>query len=278
MATHTRLHQDQTGVRQFAARRPVTTFVTVVLSIGLPLLTLAAVLGLPQEPFLLVIVYLGLTGTALVITRWADGPGAVRKLLGRLLRWRFGVGRWLIILLAMPLLTVGVVAATGTLQQPQDGWVWEAGVYLFSVFIFGALILNLWEELGWTGFLQSRLMERHGLLLGALLTAVPYIALHLPRSFEAGWTWPEAAINIAAVVLVAPFFRYLAGMLYLDTAGSVLAVGLMYAAFNASGSLDLLRGGWQYIPALIAVTIAMAVWRRHTKRADDTRVVTTPVG
>jgi hypothetical protein len=34
-----------------------------------------------------------------------------------------------------------------------------------------------------------------------------------------------------------PFFRYLAGVLMLDTNGSVLAVGVLHASFNASGGM-----------------------------------------
>lgn len=261
--TFTPVNQEPASLRQYAERRPATTFVLVVLSIGLPLLAVAAALEIALEPFLLLTTYVGLTGAALVITRWVDGPGAVRQLLGRLLRWRFGVGRWATILLGMPLLSIGIAAATGTYQPPPDGWAWEIGGYFFAVFVFGALILNLWEELGWTGFLQARLMQRHGLLVGALITAVPFTALHLPLAFTAGWTWSSAAITIAAVAVSAPFFRYLAGMLYLDTAGSLLAVGLMHAAFNAAGSLGVTRGGWQYVPAMIMLTVGMALWRRR---------------
>jgi uncharacterized protein len=257
------LNQDQPGVRQFAVRRPVTAYLTVVLSIGVPLLALAAALGLPQEPFKLLIVYAGLTGLALLITRWVDGPGAVRDLLARLLRWRLGVVRWLVIVLGMPLLTIGVAAATGTLRTPPNGWAYEAGIYLFLVFIFGALLLNLWEELGWTGFLQARLMHRHGLLIGSLLTAAPFAALHIPLAFEPGWTWSSATVELLAIAAMAPFARYLVGAIYLDTAGSLLAVGVIHAAYNASAALEATPGGWQWLPALAILTIAVAIARRY---------------
>jgi membrane protease YdiL (CAAX protease family) len=259
--TTTAVPTEAAGVRQFAVRRPVTTFLTVVLSLGLPPLTLAAALGIPQEPFLLVTCYVGLTGTALVLTRWVDGPGAGRRLLARLVRWRFGVGRWLTIVFAMPLLTIGVAAASGTLARAANTWTYEVGIYLFLVFIYGALILNLWEELGWTGFVQARLMDSHGLFRGSLLTAIPFAVLHLPLAFESGWTWASAGVEIALILAFAPFLRYLLGMLYLDTAGSLLAVGVMHGAFNAAGALEFVRGGWQYVPAMMVLTIAMAVWR-----------------
>jgi membrane protease YdiL (CAAX protease family) len=266
--TSTLTSQEQTGIRAFAARRPVTTFVTVVLSLGVPLLTLSAVLGISEGPSILVTAYLGLTGAALVITRWAGGPPAVRELLRRLLRWRFGIGRWLTIVFALPLLTIGVAAASGTLQAAPRGWAFELLAYLFGVLVFGALVLNVWEELGWAGFVQARLTDRHGLLTGALLTALPFGILHLPLAFRPGWTWSSAAVAVAAIVLFAPFLRYLLGMLYVDTAGSLLAVGIMHAAFNASGALGVTTG-WQHIPAVVLLTLAVAILRRR-RREDAT--------
>src|SRR5690349_6367408 len=97
---------------------PVLAFVTIALGLGWVLLSIPAVTGLPPEPFLLVTCYAGLMGTALILTRGFSGRAAVRDLLRGVLRWHFGVGRWLVIMFAMPLLTVGVAAVTGTLVRP----------------------------------------------------------------------------------------------------------------------------------------------------------------
>jgi len=248
---------DRTGIRGYAVRRPVTALLTVVLAAGVPLLTLAAAADM-TGPVIILIAFGGLAGGSLLITRWERGPAGVRDLLGRLMRWRFGIGRWLTILLAMPLLTLGVAAVTGTLVAPERGWAYETGRYLFLVLVFGALLLNLAEELGWTGFVQSRLMERRGLLVGSLLTAIPFAVLHLPLAFEPGWTWSSAGVELAAIVGLAPFLRYLLGTLYLDTAGSLLAVGLMHASYNAASQLGAAEGGWQFIPALAVLTLVVA--------------------
>jgi hypothetical protein len=61
-------------------------------------------MGLQATPFFLLRVFVALLGSALVVTRLADGPGAVRRLLSRVLVWRFSVGRWTVILLGMPAL------------------------------------------------------------------------------------------------------------------------------------------------------------------------------
>ena len=67
--------------------------------------------------------------------------------------------------------TVALAAASGTLGPPSGGILVEVGSYLFATLVFGALILNVWEELAWGGLAQTRLMARHGLLVGSLLTA-----------------------------------------------------------------------------------------------------------
>jgi membrane protease YdiL (CAAX protease family) len=253
----------RTGLAGTVARRPIAAFVTLVLGLGLPLFGVAAIAGLPAAPFQLLVCYLGLTGGALVLTRLVDGPGSVRALLGRLLRWRFPARHWLTVLLAMPVATVVVAAVSGTLRRPPHGWAYEVGVYLFLVFIFGGLLLNLWEELGWTGFLQARLMERHGLLVGSLLTALPFAALHLPLPYVDGQRGVTMVLSVLALVAAAPFLRVLLGMVYRDTGGSLLAVGLLHAAFNASGALGIVAGGWQYLPAMALVTGGVALLRRR---------------
>jgi uncharacterized protein len=268
MQTHT-VDRTEAGAHPFARRRPVTTFLIIALGLGLPLLGFAAMAGLAQEPFLLVTCYAGLAGGALLVTRWVEGPGATGRLLRRLLRWRFGPARWLAILLAMPVLTLAVAAATGTLQPPAKGWGYEVAAYVFLVVVFGGVILNLWEELGWTGFVQARLMSRHGLLVGSLLTAVPFAVLHIPRAFTEGWTRSSATIALIAMAGLAPVLRYLLGMLYVDTAGSLLAVGLMHASFNASTALGAVDGGWQYLPALAVLTAAVALARRRRVTASS---------
>ena len=50
-----------------ARRRPVATFLLLALGIGWPVLAVPAIGGLPFEPFLLVLVYVALLGSALLV-------------------------------------------------------------------------------------------------------------------------------------------------------------------------------------------------------------------
>lgn len=244
-------------------RRPLTTFLALAFGLGWPMLALPLVAGLPADPFLLALVLVALLAPALALTRLTGGPGAVRRLLSRVTIWRFGAWRWAVILLGVPALTVALAAATGTLGRPSGGVVAEAGLYLFSTLVFGALIVNVWEETAWGGFAQSRLMARHGLLVGSLLTAPLFAAIHIPLLFVAGWTWPDVAAGLAVLVVAAPFYRYLLGLHLLDTRGSILAIGVQHAAWNAAGNIDGVDGDWQAVVAVALLTVLVAVAGRR---------------
>jgi len=260
-------HVADTGPRpqNVIQRHPVAAFLVLALGIGWPGLGIPLAVGLPAAPFLLVLVFVALLGSALVVTRVADGPGAVRKLLSRTLIWRFGVGRWAVIVFGMPVLTVAIAAVSGTLTRPESGWLVETGTYLFATLIFGALALNLWEETAWAGFAQSRLMVRHGLLGAAVLTAVPFGLIHIPLYLEGDQTPSQIAIGLGLLFAAAPLYRYLLGMHLLDTGGSLLAVGVQHASWNAALKLGSVEGGaweWQVLVAVALLTLLVAVGRR----------------
>lgn len=249
----------------FARRHPVTAFLVLVFAIGIPALVVPLLVGLPQDPFLLALVFLALLAPALVVTRIADGPGAIRRFLARTLIWRFGIGRWAVIVLAVPLITIGLAAVTGTLDRPDRGILAEAGIYLFMTFVFGALILNIWEEAAWGGFAQTRLMARHGLLVGSLLVAPFFVAIHLPLLFAEAWTWSEVGVGFAVLCVGAPFYRYLLGLHLLATGGSILAIGVQHASWNAAANLDGIDGEWQPVVAVALLTVVLGVLHRRAR-------------
>lgn len=222
-----------------------------------------------------------LVGLATAIS-WTAARGAgVRRLFAGLFRWRLG-WRYLLLIPAMPLLTVGVALATGTLRSPADGWAGVGVTYL--VFLAaGSVTANLWEETVWGGFVQGRLMARHGLLVGSLLTAVPFFLIHLPLAFEmngwAGTSWRDAFITWGVLAVAAPFQRYLIGALLVDTGGSTLAAGLMHASINAAGAMAIVIGGWQLVPALILLTLGVVGYRslRGRSAVDGYAAALTPV-
>jgi membrane protease YdiL (CAAX protease family) len=185
----------------------------------------------------------------------------VRRLLTGLVHWRIGVGRWLLVVAALPALTLIIAAATDTLRTPPEGW-WQMTVtYLLTGLVGGTLLTNLWEEAAWSGFVQHRLMSRHGLLAGSLLTAMPFALIHVPGTFQ-NTPAAVAVFQVGVLAVLAPFLRYLIGAVFLNTGGSILAVGVLHASFNATGTLSAADGGWQFVPALLVLVGAVALHRR----------------
>jgi membrane protease YdiL (CAAX protease family) len=115
----------------------------------------------------------------------------------------------------------------------------------------------------WAGFAQRRLMDRHGPLAGTLLTAIPFALIHLPLAFADhglhGTGGRDAAITRTVLILTAPFFRYLLGTVLIDTGGSVLAVAILHASFNASGQLTAVHGWWPSYAALLTLVALVAL-------------------
>lgn len=259
--------------RQRAVRRPLLTFSVVVIGLTWAVQLTFLAMGWPLFPAL--VVELGvLLATATLVTRRTEGRAGVRRLYAGALRWRFGAGWYALVLLLLPVSTMAVAAMAGTLAGPSDGWGPEAFQYLFLTLVFGALLGNLWEELAWTGFMQERLTARHGLLKGALLTAVPFGLIHLPLAFEqnglAGTSLPDLALTWALLLGLAPFFRYLIGIVHARTGRSVLAVAILHGSFNACASTSLATGGWEYIAAAVVATILFALaLRPHGLRARN---------
>jgi membrane protease YdiL (CAAX protease family) len=269
MSTSTASRRPPSGAAprqgKLAHRRPVAAFLLLAFGTGWPALAVPALAGTDTGPFLLFLVFVPLLGSALLVTWVTDGPGAVRSLLSRTVQWRFGPGRWAVIALGVPVLTVLIAAASGTLVSPSAGWLAEVGSYLFATFVFGALVLNVWEEAAWGGFAQSRLMARHGLLVSSLVTAVFFAGIHVPLYLSWGLEGRELGISLAVLFAIAPVYRYLLGMHLLDTGGSILAIGVQHASWNAAQSLGVVDGGewhWQALSATVLLTVLVAAGRR----------------
>jgi membrane protease YdiL (CAAX protease family) len=245
-------------------KHPVLSFAVLAIAPTWAVQFLFLAMGWEMFPALIAELLI-LLGAATLVTAVTDGRPGVRRLYAGAVRWRFGAGRFAYVLLALPVATLLVAAAAGSLRAPDRGWVWEIGMYLFLTLVFGALLGNVWEETAWAGFAQTRLIERHGLFRGSLLTAVPYALIHLPLAWQDhglhGTSGRDLLITWTVLIVTAPFARYLYGMTLVDTGGSVLAVAVLHASFNASGELGAVHGWWPAPVALVLLTVATGAWR-----------------
>jgi len=235
------------------ASHPVVAFLVLAFGFGwislIPILLAENGFGvvpveLPVTVVQTIATVLGLALPAFLVTAASGGKEGVRNLVGRLLRWRVGLHWYLFVVFGLLLgvvLTAIVLHGAAPLGALAQNW-----ALLFTVFLPGVVVpflhTNLWEELGWTGFLQSTLQDRRGPLVASLIV-VPFFALfHLPARFVAGWIVdehtplaqvPSAALGyFVSTVVVAVFLRVLIMWIYNGSGRSLIIVGLFHSAFN----------------------------------------------
>jgi uncharacterized protein len=147
-----------TGPRGWVARRPLTGFLVIVLSLSwlllsIPVLAFHGVIpgaDLPVEVFALASTLLILLPTALWVTSITDGRAGVRALFARVFRWRFGIGWWLVVLFGLPViaLLLGLIFG-GSLHTGDLGLVL---IKQLGSIVLAVVVINLWEETVWAGF------------------------------------------------------------------------------------------------------------------------------
>ena len=195
-----------TSAAQAPTRSPssLMPFVAAALGIGAPLLALSTVIT-PGAPFVLAAMLFGLAIPALVLTRRESGRAGVRALLRDCVRlpsswW------WL------PLAGFGLPVVTWTTGAALDGaqplTLGLVGVYVGDL-IINALIINILEEMAWTGYFQRRAASRWGAVGGSLVTSVFFTAIHVPLALHGATGAKEIATNLLYLAGVAVAVRLL---------------------------------------------------------------------
>jgi membrane protease YdiL (CAAX protease family) len=284
--------ESSSSLRRAVARHPVSAFLVMAFVIGwsgmLPLLLSESgpfgvlPFALPWQPFAAILSIFGLALPAFLVTAATDGKDGVRDLLRRCLSWRVGVRWYLFALLGLLVVTLlGAVPFLGATPLEALAQNWSL---LFTVFLPGVLVpfalVNLWEELGWTGFMQHTLQERHGPLLASAIAAPFFALIHMPGFFAAGFIneeptplseFPAVLLQVGVLAVFAVFIRVLIMWLYNASGRSVLIVALFHSAFNMINGQkltpDLLRlpeGLASLIPgvAVMVIAVLLAVFTR----------------
>jgi hypothetical protein len=112
----------------------------------------------------------------------------------------------------------------------------------------GFLVINLWEETAWEGFVQTRLERRHNFAAAAVLAGIPFALIHMPFQFIDEFTAGSVLAGMLGLLIFASVVRPMLGVFRRGTQDSVFAVGLMHAVFNRSNNTDgivamLVEGG-----------------------------------
>ena len=235
------------ALRRLVARHPVAAFLVMVYTINTagalsPLLTRRDILPFGLAPYDSLGHILGVALPAFLVVAAMHGQAGVRDLARRSLRWRVGVRWYLIALLGVPVATVlcaSVIFGLAPLNALVEKWQLLLTVVLPQLVLL-IVFYNVAEEVGWTGFLQARLQDRHGPLKACLIVTIPFALFHLPSwmvEFELGLTQLHLALLLTGVFGISQLFgRVVIMWLYNSTNYSVLLVGIFHSSFNVTTS------------------------------------------
>ena len=251
---------NPTRVASSGSPSALVLFVIAALGVGAPLLALSTVIQ-PDAPVLLAAMLLGLALPALVLTYREAGRAGVRALLRDCVRLP---RPWWWLLLAgfgLPVLTWTTGAALGGAQPLTWGLV---AFYVFDL-VVGAIVINIWEEMAWTGFCQRRAASRWGAVGGALVTSVFFTAIHVPLAVAGADGLRAIASNLILLAGVATGVRLLIARVDPWCGGSLLTIGVLHSSFNASETLLDADHFWVRIAVTIAVGIGFVALGRTTR-------------
>lgn len=272
-------------MRRHAARHPVAGFLIIVFAIAYPVMGLIALaihdvipgaalldrLPVPPDEVAGLLLTLGaLVPAALYVTWAAEGRPGLISLLHRITRWRFGLRWWLVVVVALPSLTVGLGLLLGDSLRPVEPLTVLSDQ--LPLLLINLVLVNLWEETAWAGVMQTGLEHRHNLFVAAVVTAIPFGLAHWPMAWIEPTATPTSVLFAPlAYIVLGLLVRPLFGLTLRGTGNSLLAVAVTHSIVNRTQNpngiaADLLDGqGYQlgFVIALLVLTGLLAICLRH---------------
>ena len=161
------------------------------------------------------------------------GKEGFRKLRAQLLTWRVGIQWYVYALLAAP-----VIASVILLILSGNSTEFKLGVFgadqklgIIIIGLFTGLMVGLFEELGWSGFVIPEMRKRHSILNTGLLVGLIWGAWH----FILFWEGDSFSGSLPLLIILARLFAWLPPyrvfmVWILDRTGSMLLVILTHAS------------------------------------------------
>ena len=204
------------ALRRLVAQHPVAAFLTMVYAVNIlvtlsPLLTRRDILPFDLAPYESLGHIFGVALPAFIVVAAMQGRAGVHDLARRSLRWRVGVRWYLIAVLGVPVATVlcaSVLFGLAPLNALVEKWrllLTDVLPQLLLLIVF----YNVAEEVGWTGFLQARLQDRHGPLKASVIVTLPFALFHLPGwmvEFELGLAQLHLAFLLTGIFGISQLF------------------------------------------------------------------------
>ena len=283
------------SIKQRIARHPVAAFLLILYPVSwilfVPSLLGKSGLGvlpveIPAQAGILLVTIFGLTGVAFLVTRIADGKAGTSALRRHYYQFRAAPQWYLIAIFGAPvlLLAVAVISRGGSALTPFGSHAAQfPTAYLMNLALI-AVLISVWEEGAWMGFVTARLQRRWGPVLASIAVAPCFGFIHFPLLFITGGLIDNARpqggqlIEYTAYLLVlfSVPVRIVITWAFNSTKGSLPVVALLHASIDTTASGAVLATFYPGIDgrllygaiALVAVAVIIATRGRLGYRSD----------
>jgi len=283
------------SIKQKIAKHPVTAFLLILYPISW-ILFIPSLLGksgfgvlpvdIPAQAGILLVTIFGLTGVAFLVTRIADGKAGTGALRRHYYRFRAAPPWYLIAILGAPLLllVVGLLSRGGTALGPFGTHLSALPTsYLLNVIVI-AILISVWEEGAWMGFMTQRLQRRWGPVAASIAVAPCFGFVHFPLFLITGGLVDNARPQgvhvleyaIYLLVLFAVPVRILITWVFNSTNGSLPVVALLHASIDTTASGAVLStfypgidGRLLYVAIAVVAVVAIVLTRGRLGYRDN---------
>jgi membrane protease YdiL (CAAX protease family) len=186
---------------------------------------------------------------ALVVLALTEGKAGIVALLRRMIRWRVGLGWWVVALLLPAAMSGGAtllnIALGAEAPTAAELGRWTAIPGSIAIVLLVPGFGGAWEEPGWRGYALPRLQARWSALASALVLGALITLWHLPLMATGEIHTAEVASIMTAVLVL--------NWLFNQVQGSVLVLMVCHAANNAFS-------GRYFFPMLDGADAARQSW------------------
>ena len=170
-------------------------------------------------PLLYTMMLLGPGVSGLLLTGLVHGKEGFQKLGKQLLVWRLGIRWYVYALLTAPLIATAILLVLSRFSPE------------FNPGIFTGLMVGLFEEIGWSGFIIPNLRKRYSIVITGLIVGIFWGAWH----FILFWERDSFSGTLPLLILLGRLFAWLPPfrvfmVWMLDRTGSLFIVILTHAS------------------------------------------------
>jgi membrane protease YdiL (CAAX protease family) len=207
---------------------------------------------------------LSTTIVAIITARILYGRSSIKEIFSGFVK-KFGL-KWLVILIVLQFIIYAVGFLIYYLFEKVPGSISLSILVTIPTVFATCFLMNIWEEIGWRGFLLEKIITRYSLFLSSLVVGILWGLWHIPYFLKNAGQNSLQFIAVAIFWIICSSFIYT--YIYVRTNRSILAVGIFHAFSNTLQSVVInseidFSGYFYYLTIAVAmIAILILIWQR----------------